>query len=63
LPYLSTFLMTESGMGYDVNARHLTFFPVAGLKNLLVHCKFPMGPSTITGVEEVSIVIVVIGSS
>jgi hypothetical protein len=55
--------MTESGMGYDVNAGHLTFFPVAGLKNLLVHCKFPMGPSTITGVEEVSIVIVVIGSS
>ena len=34
LPYALTFLMTESGMGYGVNARHLTFFPVARLRNL-----------------------------
>jgi hypothetical protein len=28
------FLMTESGMGYGVNARHMIFFPVARLRNL-----------------------------
>ncbi len=33
-PYTLTFLMTKSGMGYGVNARHLTFFPVARLRNL-----------------------------
>ncbi len=34
LPYMLTFLMTKSGMGYGVNARRLTFFPVARLRNL-----------------------------
>jgi hypothetical protein len=34
LAYASTFLMTESGMGYRVNALRLTFFPIAKLKNL-----------------------------
>jgi hypothetical protein len=34
LAYASTFLITESGMGYGVNALCLTFFPVAKLKNL-----------------------------
>ena len=34
LPYASTFLMTESGMGYGANARRLTFFLVARQRNL-----------------------------
>ena len=34
VPYASTFLMTESGMGHGVSARRLTFFPVARLRNL-----------------------------
>ena len=34
LAYTSTYLMTESGMGYGVNARQLNFFPVDKLKNL-----------------------------
>ena len=40
LPYALTFLMTKSGMGYGVNARRLTFFPVARLKNSIkLHSK------------------------
>ncbi len=63
LAYASTFLITESGMGYGVNALRLTFFPVAKLKNLYVPCRLPVGPSTIAGVERVTMVFVGVGSS
>jgi hypothetical protein len=63
LVYALTLLMTESSMGYGVNARCLIFFPVAKLKNLYVPCKLPVGPSTSAGVKQVTMVFVGISSS
>ncbi len=50
-----------SGIGYRVNTQHLIFLPVARLKNLQVPCKFPVGPSTIDGVEQVTMEFIGVG--
>jgi hypothetical protein len=55
--------MTESGMGHGVNAHHLTFFPVARLRNCKSLASFQRGQAPFAGVERVTMVFVGAGSS